>query len=172
VPVANAAPSAPPATAKRASAQAVKTAVKTGERTDALLGIGQLAQAGLIGARQYADAGAVGRHWPNISEEVARLAAADETIARIIDPLLRVGPYTALIAAVLPLVAQIGVNHGRIPAGTMGTVSGEMLSSQIQTSLMHAELEARKAQADAERELREMHAQMNRENVPETADVF
>lgn len=148
---------APPPAQKRTAAAAVnKVARRTADRAEGLNGLGQLGQAGLIAGKLYADAGALGLHWGNISREVATLAETDETIAKIIDPVLRVGPYTALIGAVLPLVAQIGVNHGRIPAGTMGTVSGRMLESQIQTTLMNAELEAKRAQAQAEAELREM----------------
>lgn len=157
---------APPARPKAAPAPSKKS----GQRQDALLGLGQIAQMGLIGARQYADAGAVGVHWPNISREVATLADTDARIAAIVDPLLKAGPYTALVAAVLPLVAQIGVNHKVMPAGAMGTVSGDMLEAQIKTGIAQQELQMRKAQQEAEKELLAMTDAMTDHAAAETGE--
>jgi hypothetical protein len=64
---------------------------------------------------QVADAGACAQHGENISNEVAALAETNEPIAKAVDFITGVGPYAALIAAVLPFGLQILLNHGRIP---------------------------------------------------------
>src|SRR5215469_197856 len=107
----------------------------TEQREEALNGFGQLAQAPLIALRQYADVGAISIHWPNISREVAGLAETQEQVARLVDPLIRIGPFTGLIAAVLPMILQIGVNHNKVPAGAMGTVPAASLTAQVEANL-------------------------------------
>ena len=150
---------APPAkTAKTAA----KTIAKTPEREEALNGFGQLGQGALIAFGQYADAGAIGMHWPDISREVAKLADTQETIARIIDPLLQVGPYAALITAVMPLVMQCMVNHGKAAPGAMGTVSKDLLESQIKTSLAQMELKALRERQEAEKAAAELRAELDK----------
>jgi hypothetical protein len=151
---------APPARPAKASGAAAKpkTTSRTAQRSEAIAGLGQIAQGALIATGQLADAGAVGIHFPGIAGEIARLADADAKVAAIIDPLLKVGPYTALLTAVLPLAMQIAVNHKRIPAGTMGTVPGELLDSQIKTSMARQQLEVKRQQAEVERQLAEMQA--------------
>ena len=132
------------------------------EREEAVAGFGQLAQAPLIALRQYADAGAIGLHWPRVAHEIASLAESQPQIARLIDPLIRIGPFTGLITAILPFVLQIGVNHKRIPAGAMGTVPAESLTAQVESAMAAIELEALKQQVEAEREAREMREQIAR----------
>lgn len=134
---------------------------KTAEREEAVLGIGQLAQVPLIATGNYADAGAIAAHFPNIAHELAVLADREASIAGIIDPLMKVGPYTALVAAVLPLAMQIMVNHGRGQAGMMGTVKPEMLESQIKVGLAQAELAMKQAEQEAMDQLKAMEAAMN-----------
>lgn len=152
--------SAPPvkktATAARPSASAKKTA----ERADAINGLGQIAQALLVSTKQYADAGAVGMYFPGIAAELGKLADADERIARFIDPLLQIGPYTGLLTAVLPFAMQIMVNHGRGQAGVMGTVAPELLESKMKTAVMQAAVQAKKEQRAAEAELHRMNAEL------------
>jgi hypothetical protein len=101
--------------------------------------------------RQYADAGTIGLHWPNISEELATLAETQPVIANFVDPLIKVGPYTGLVMAILPFFTQIAVNHGRIPAGAMGTQPGNSIAAQVEASLAQAEMESLTAQLQAEK---------------------
>jgi hypothetical protein len=105
----------------------------------------------LLATKQYADAGAIGLHWPNVAEELATLAESQPAIAKFIDPLIKAGPYTGLVMAILPFAAQIAVNHGRISAGAMGTQPGNSLSAQVEASLAQAEMEALSAQLAAEK---------------------
>jgi hypothetical protein len=161
MPITNAGP--PPATKTTPKPTAPKTAKDSAlnaARTDALNGFGQLAQVPLIATKMYADAGAVGQYWPKIAKEIANLADSQDQIAKLIDPLIQVGPYTGLITAVLPFVLQIGVNHGRVSAGAMGTVPKETLSSQVETALAQAQLEALKTQRDAENAARAMRQEI------------
>jgi hypothetical protein len=151
----------PPAkTTTRVKATPQQPVSKTKERSDGLEGYAQLAQAGLIAFRQYADAGALGLHFPKIAEEIAKLASADDRVAGWIDPIIAAGPYTALIAAVLPLAMQLGVNHGRMKPGAMGTVPKNLLSARIETGIAQMEAEAYAAQMEAEAEAERLREQM------------
>jgi len=78
-----------------------------------------------------ADAAAVVLHSENISQSVADLAVSDSRIARILDRLLEIGPYGALISAVMPLAAQIMTNHGILKPGNFGAVSPEECIAQV-----------------------------------------
>lgn len=121
------------------------------ERLDAINGLGQIAQVPLLATKQFADVGALSVHWPNVAKELAELADSQEVIARVIDPLIKVGPYTGLVAAILPFFMQIAVNHGRVAAGAMGTVPGNALAAQVEAGLAAAEMEALQAQLEAEK---------------------
>jgi hypothetical protein len=128
-----------------------KPSAKTAERADALNGFGQLAQVPLLALRQYADAGAVGMYWPGVASEVAKLAESQEQVAKVIDPLIQLGPYTGLITAILPFALQIAVNHGRVAPGAMGTVPKSVLSAKVEASLANAELESLRQHLEAEK---------------------
>ena len=142
--------STPPPVRKAAPA-APKQSKANKDRAEALEGLGALAQVPLIALRQYADAGAVGLYWPGVARELANLADTQEQIANLVDPLLKVGPYAALVTAVVPVILQIGVNHKIMPPGAMGTVPASLLSAQVETSLAQAELDALRLQAETER---------------------
>lgn len=117
-------------------------------RTEGLAGIGETFQGLCVLGGQFADAGAIGMHWPRIAEETAGLADAYEIVAKPVDILISVTPIAGLLAAVLPLALQIGVNHRRIsPNAMMGSsvVPPEVLESQMKARIM-------KLQADAQRE--------------------
>lgn len=151
----------PPPPRKTAAPQPRKPAAgKLAEREQAIGGLGQIAQGALIAVRQYADAGAIGLHFPGIAHEVAKLADTDERIAKIVDPLLQVGPYAGLIAAVMPLVMQLAVNHGRGQAGIMGTVAPDALESQMKTAVMKAAVAAKREQRAAEAELKRLEREL------------
>lgn len=151
----------PPAkTAPRAKPVARTSGDRIKERSEALNGIGQLGQAGLVAIKQFADAGAIGIHGPRIAHEVAELAEDNERVAQILEPLLQAGPYTGLLMAVLPMVMQIGVNHGRLAPGPMGTLPPATLSSRIQAEIARAEVQALQAQKAAEQESRDLQAEI------------
>lgn len=154
MPITDNTPAPPPSKAKtvRTAAESKTTAA----RTEALTGLGQLAQVPLMATRQFADAGAVGLHWPQIAAETAKLAESLPQVARLIDPLIKAGPYAGIVTAVLPLIMQVGVNHGRVPAGTMGTVPGDALAAQIEARLAEVELEALRSQQQAEASARDI----------------
>lgn len=137
-----------------------KIAATTAKRTEAISQLGMFAQVPLIATRQFADVGAINLHWPKISEEIAKLADQDEQVAKIIDPLLQVGPYAGLIAAVLPLVMQVAVNHGRMSPGAMGTQPKSALSAQVESALAQQELEALQIQLQAERDSAKMRKEI------------
>lgn len=69
-----------------------------------------------------ADSAAILAHGDNVSEALADLGTTDERIGALLDKIVQVGPYGAVIAAIAPMIAQIAVNHGALPAGILGTV--------------------------------------------------
>lgn len=145
-------------------------------REEGLQGLGQLAQGILMMGQQYADAGAVGMHFPAVATELANLADQYEVIAKPIDILIQTGPFAALIAAGLPLVMQIAANHKLIDAErTIGSsvVPPEVLESQMkanisrmQAAAMRERQEAIREAQQAESEMAQMMAEMTRENQP------
>lgn len=163
----------PPVHTPATRAPSAKATATHKAREDAVGSLGQLAQVPLLAMRQYADAGALGQYWPGIAREVATLADSQEQVAQIIDPLIKVGPYAGLITAVLPLVMQIAVNHGRMAPGAMGTVPASMLSAQVETALAQEELRALQAQAEAEKAAAAMRAEIaeQRAGVPHDMPV-
>lgn len=78
------------------------------------------------------DAAALALHTPVIADAVHHLAVDDARIASILDRVMQVGPYGALVAAVSPLLLQVLCNHGWVkPNATMGTLSPEELLDAI-----------------------------------------
>lgn len=149
---------APSPSANPRQSAAVKPALarKTKERAQNLQELGTLASTGLIMARQYADAGAVARYFPAISTEVARLAEDNEKIGEALDTLGQVGPYAALIAAVMPLVLQIAVNHDKAPVvPQLGVVSKSVLETQVKMEIRQMEISLQQQMAEMEREAAE-----------------
>jgi hypothetical protein len=136
-------------TAKQTAANKAESDIITA-RKEAVASLGQFAQIPLMITKQYADVGAVQLHWPKVSEEIAKLASTNDQVAKIVDPLMQVGPYAGLIAAVMPFVMQLAANHGRVTPGAAGTVSPVTLSSQVEASIAENELQALTIQRDAE----------------------
>lgn len=90
-----------------------------------------LASAGRLNPVLEYDGIAVAVATPNIAEAVNALAQEEPRVAAVLDKILQVGPYGALLGALVPLVAQIAVNHKRIPAGTLGTQEPELLKASL-----------------------------------------
>jgi len=109
------APGAKPQPNQRYAASSTLGGQARKKRLDGVGGIFQLSQLTLIMLKQKADAAAVGLHSESITTEIVNLAESDENVARIVDSLCKVGPYGALVSAIMPLIIQLGVNHGKVP---------------------------------------------------------
>jgi len=133
------------------------------EREEAVNGFFQLAQWGCLCFGDFADAGTIGMHGPNISSEVMKLVQKNNKIAKKLDILIEVGPYTGIIAAALPFLAQILVNHGIFKPerfANAGVVHPEVLESQMKTQLQMQQMMAMRQQQEAEARLQAMQEEM------------
>lgn len=146
-------PVQPPPPVKRGPGRPKKPAVETPKesrvdsRAAALDGLWGIVSVGLLMLGQVPDAAAVATHSPGISLEAARLAEDNESIAKIVDFVAGVGPYAALMTATLPLLLQIGVNHGKVPMVPMLHQMGIK-----PPAILEAEMRAKAAQQLAEME--------------------
>jgi hypothetical protein len=93
----------------------------------ALLGLFQIPQLGLGLAAKFAktdktrtalvlDGMTVGIHAGSMAEALNTTAQHDEKLARLLDKLSTVGPYSLVISAVLVPIGQVLANHGVMPA--------------------------------------------------------
>lgn len=154
---------APPV--KRGSARSTATQVEIPRtqrelREEGLNGLAQIGQGIALGFKQYADAATLGTHFPPLATELAKLADHYDVIAKPIDLLIQVGPFGALIASAMPLVAQLAVNHRMAPAGVMGTVPPETLSAQMQAQMMRMQAAMMRQQAEAMADMEKARAEM------------
>lgn len=114
------------------------------KREKAGLGIMQLVAfgAGLLGRLKIApvlpeDVAAIAMHAPPIAKGMADCAAEDERFARVFDKITAMGPYGALIEAVLPLVAQVAANHnqgvrsGKVDPAQFGAMHPDQLVAMV-----------------------------------------
>lgn len=62
-----------------------------------------------------ADAAAVGHHGPGVAEALNDLARERPEVAAALERVMQVGPYGALIGAVVPLAVQLLHNHDVLP---------------------------------------------------------
>lgn len=81
------------------------------------------------------DAATVMVHSSNVATAMNELAQVKPEFARVLDKLVAAGPYGAVIAALVPMGAQIMANHKRVPVGMLGTV-GETEILTTAASLM------------------------------------
>ena len=169
--------SVPPPPKKAGSRSSARTTVVSNEpietmadkRARGLNGLGQLLQGGFLMFGQYADAATVGTHFPPVAREVANIADSNDYIAKGVDVLIELGPYSGLIAAVLPMALQFMANHRMIDATRMfsqGVVPPEVLDAQMrarvtqmQAEAMLAQKEALRAAQDAQKAMDEMYAE-------------
>jgi hypothetical protein len=134
------------------------------ERTEAVAGLFQIASALCIATGQLADAAAINMHGEAVSRETAALASKYEKVGNVLDGLSQVGPFTAILAATMPLFIQIAVNHKRISPEkgvAFGAKSPSILDGQMRMAM-------RQQQAAAEQQLREeeeFYRQMEEEKV-------
>ena len=150
-----------PRTKTAAPTPVVETRSIQEQRVEGVQALGQMAQLGLVMAGQMADAGAVGRYWPSVSSEVVKLAETNTVAAQGVDLLLKVGPYTGLAMALMPLVAQIAANHRLVKAAGLtglGVVAPEVLEAQMRADVMRAQMEAKQLEREMIREAQEYEA--------------
>lgn len=176
----SAAVKAPPrkSTPRAAKAATPQVAVMTDkERREAgLNGLAQLGQGLLMLTHQYADAAAVGQHFPPISAELATLAGQYDVIAGPVDFIIQVGPFAGLIAALVPFGMQIAANHKWIDASTMAgssVVPPEVLTAQVKAEIARMQAQAmrehKEAVQAAQRAQSELEAMMAEEAQPAAA---
>ena len=150
---------------KRATAQKAISAVPqqstislaTQRRNEGLMGLGQLAQGLCIMSGQYADAATIGRMFPPVALETAKLAEHYDWLAKPLDTIIEVGPFGALLAAVIPFGLQIAANHKLIDANKLsgqGIVPPEILTAQMQAEVAKMQADAMREQQQAMEEAR------------------
>lgn len=138
-----AAPAAPrPARAKKAASSPKARAARatTTDYRAGIAGILQLPSAALAMAGRFNpalmyDAATLAIHTPSIAEAVNDLAQNEPRVAAVLDKILQVGPYGAIIGVMVTIGAQIAVNHKKIPAAAaeaMGAVEPEILMQSLQ----------------------------------------
>lgn len=141
-----AAPTPPPATA---DAQPMSLRE---QRFEGLMGLASLVQGGLLMAGLHADAYTVGKYIPPVAIEVAKIAEDNDTIAKPLDILIKVGPYAGLLVALQPFVMQLLANHRVIDVSKaigQGIVPPEVLEAQMKAEMMRMQAEAFQAQQQA-----------------------
>lgn len=151
-------------TAKPAATPAVPDQTLNAKREEGLNGLAQLAQFLCVGTGQLADAAALGMHFPPLAKATADLADDYESVAKPIDYIIKLGPFTALIAAAAPLVFQILANHKVIDAAAMssqGVVSPEVLESRMRAQIAQMQAQAKIEEMQA---VREAQAQIDQYN--------
>jgi len=93
-----------------------------------------LMMAGMKNPAFAADAAAITVHADPIADAMQASAEAEPRFAAVLDRILTVGPYGALLAATMPLAAQILANHRVIPpaaAEAMGAMAPDALMQRF-----------------------------------------
>lgn len=141
-------------------------------RRNGLNGLGQLAQGICLLTGQYADAAAIGRYWEPIAAETANVSDQYESVAKPVDILIQIGPFAALLTAVLPLGMQIAANHRMINAEMLvgqGIVSPETLTAQMKAEMARMQMEAMMAEKQARIQAQRIQAEYEALMADETA---
>lgn len=140
----------------------VDTRSQKEKRLEGLQGFGQLGQGLCMMTQQWSDAAAIGQHWGPIALELSNIAETNKYVASGVDFLIEVGPYGALITAVMPLALQLMANHKMVDAtrmGSLGVVPPEVLEAQMKAQVLRMQAEAMKAQQMALDEARKAQAE-------------
>ena len=134
-------------------------------RQEALNGVLQVGQLAALTFGQFSDAGAIGMHGPKLVSEVVALAESNSKVASKVDLLIEIGPYAGIVAAAIPFLAQIFVNHGVVKAemfANAGVVPPDQLEKEMKLTIMRRALDTQRQQAEMEAEMeREMQSFMN-----------
>jgi hypothetical protein len=111
---------------------------------------------------QFADAGAISQHGPKVAKELVLLGKQQEGVGKVLDLLAQAGPYTGIIFATLPLLAQLAVNHNRIDAAKVSGIPGvepkAVLEKRVRTELEQEELRLLQEAKTAEDEVAKSRA--------------
>lgn len=132
-------------------------------RQEALNGILQLTQFGCLAFGSFADAGAIGVFGPPIATEVVDLAKDNSKVAHWVDLIIEVGPYAGLVAATIPFLAQLLVNHKVFKAeqfGNAGVMPPEILDTQMRTQVLQRAAQAKREQMEAQEALHKLEEEM------------
>lgn len=133
-------------------------------RQEALNGVLQVGQLATLAFGQFSDAGAIGMHGPKLASEVVALAENNSKVASKVDLLIEIGPYAGIVAAAIPFLAQLFVNHGIVKAelfANAGVVPPEQLEQQMKLTLMRQAMEVQQEQMRMEREMAEARAEFD-----------
>lgn len=93
-----------------------------------------LAMAGRFKPELTYDAAAIAVHTPSIAEALNSLAQEEPRVAAVLDRVLAIGPYGAIVGVMITLTAQIAVNHKRLPVeagAAFGAVEPDTLMASI-----------------------------------------
>lgn len=138
--------------ARTASAVETNNPSDVQRRSEGLQGLAAMAQGICVLTGMHADAAAIGMFFPPVADELAKVAEANESIAKPIDLLINVGPYGALIGAVMPFAFQIAANHGWIDASRLagqGVVPPAVLEARMKAQVLQMAAEAQRTQNEA-----------------------
>jgi len=134
-------------------------------RQEALNGVLQVGQLACLTFGQFSDAGAIGMHGPKLTSEVVALAENNSKVASKVDLLIEIGPYAGIVAAAIPFLAQLFVNHGMIKAevfANAGVVPPDQLEAEMKLTIMRRTIDTQKETARMQAEMEaEMTAFMN-----------
>jgi hypothetical protein len=134
------------------------------DREDALNGLWTAAAAFCMMGNQWADAGAISQHGPNVSKEAAALSLKYEKVGNALDALANVSPFANLIGAVMPMVMQIAANHKMVPAQALagiGVKDPGVLESQMRVEAQRQVVEYQKYAAQEKANLEAELASLN-----------
>ena len=134
------------------------------DREDALNGLWTAAAAFCMMGNQWADAGAISLHGPNVSKEAAALSLKYEKVGNALDALANVSPFANLIGAVMPMVMQIAANHKMVPAQALagiGVKDPGVLESQMRVEAQRQVVEYQKMAAQEKADLEQELASLN-----------
>jgi len=134
------------------------------DREDALNGLWTAAAAFCMMGNQWADAGAISQHGPNVSKEAAALSLKYEKVGNALDALANVSPFANLIGAVMPMVMQIAANHKMVPAAALagiGVKDPGVLESQMRVEAQRQVVEYQKYAAQEKANLEAELASLN-----------
>lgn len=134
------------------------------DREDALNGLWTAAAAFCMMGNQWADAGAISAHGPNVSREAAALSLKYEKVGNALDALANISPFANLIGAVMPMVMQIAANHKMVPAQALagiGVKDPGVLESQMRVEAQRQVVEYQKMAAQEKANLEQELASLN-----------
>lgn len=161
----------PPRKAAQSAAQTkavakieVEAAERRKRRVDGVNSIASAIQMGLLATKQTADAGAINRHAPGLSNAIVDYAEGNEAFGSSLDRLSDVSPLAGIMMAAVPLVLQISVNHGLFglkaeQLATAGVVTPQTLVSESNEYLMQMQTEAMRREMIAAQEMQRTHAE-------------